>query len=286
MTIIYKVAILFFSGFMLCNAAITAQKNSKSPIDSALEANSDKWKVKLHKGFGMGKPEFGPYGTLDVEKLDSPVLRQRTKEGSYMGAVITSNSWDWDFSKYKMVEKKKAFRMMVANTTDTTEILFSTYSVTHDKQLTFFGEITSKNDEGKNMTLGYSKHVSGIISISADSLPWRFIIEDSFSRNENQPAYFNDSKRMTSMHMITGDDSLYTEPITQQAGKPGTKYYFEWQKGVYLNSATRSHIAALKFGAAGDLSNPFYVWIRKDIQPEYQKAIASLFALLMMINAS
>ena len=96
-------ALLFYSSHAFC------QKNKSKPLDSALEANSEKWKVKLHKGmFGMANPEFGPFST-DFEKLDSTVLRKRTKEGSYSGASISSDSWDWDFSKYETVEIHLSF---------------------------------------------------------------------------------------------------------------------------------------------------------------------------------
>ena len=280
----YASTVLFFSVFLLCSYPVVAQKNKAKPIDSALEANSEKWKVKLHKGmFGMAKPEFGPYATTDIEKLDSPVLNKRTKEGSYNGAIITSESWDWDFSKYQIVEKKKAFRMLIRKEADTTEVLFSVYSVSHDKQLTFFGDIMSKNDDGKNLTLGYKKNISGIMAAGINSVPWRFFIEDTFSRSETASGNFNDSKRLTRWYIITEDDSLFTEPIIQQVGKPGDKYSWEWQKGIFVSDAKRDRIAALKFGAAGDLSNPFYAWIRKDIQPAKQDAIASLFALLMTV---
>jgi hypothetical protein len=275
--------VLFFS-LLLCSYPLLAQKNKAKPIDSTLEANSEKWKVKLHKGmFGMAKPEFGPYVTTDIEKLDSPVLSKRTKEGSYSGASITSEGWDWDFSKYQMVEKKKAFRMLVSKDADTTEVLFSVYSVSHDKQLTFFGDLMSKDDEGKNLILGYKKNISGIMAAKINSVPWRFFIEDSFSRSETAAGNFNDSKRMTRWYIITEDDSLFTEPIMQQVGKPGEKYSWEWQKGIFVNDARNERIAALKFGAVGDLSNPFYAWIRKDLLPAKQDAIASLFALLMTV---
>ena len=65
----------------------------------------------------------------------------------------------------------------------------------------------------------------------------------------------------------------------QQVGNPGEKYSWEWQKGIFVNDARGNHIAALKFGTVGDLSNPFYAWIRKDAEPALQHAIASLFAL-------
>ncbi|ULQ57783.1 hypothetical protein KJS94_06175 [Flavihumibacter rivuli] len=279
-------AVLLSTSFIFIGLVISAQKSKTPPLDSTLEANSEKWKVKMHKGFGLGKPSFGPYVTLDVEKTDSPVFRKRTKEGSYRGAIISSESWDWDFSKYEATETKKAYRMMVAAESDTTELLFSLYSVSHDKQLTFFGEMMSKDDEGKNLTLGYKKTASGIIAIGTDSISWRFLIEDSFSRKDVPQGYFNDSKRLTTAYIITGSDSLFAEPIMQQIGKEVEKYSFQYQKGIFINDSKGTHLAALKSGTAGDLSNPFYVWIRKDVQAADQQAIASLFVLLMMIKSS
>ena len=211
-------AIVFLAVLILYSQCLSAQKNKSAPLDSALEANSEKWKVKLHKGFGMGKPEFGPYATLNVGKVDSPVLRKKTKEGSYTGAIITGEGWDWDFSKYQMVEKRKAYTMQISGDADTTELLFSMYTVSHDKQLTFLGEMLSKNDEGKNQTLGYKKNVSGIISTGLDSLPWRFLIEDTSGSNGTSPGF--GSTTTTRAYVIAGDDSLFTEPIVQHVGKP------------------------------------------------------------------
>ena len=73
-------AIIFLSVLTLYTAYLPAQKDKSTPLDTALEANSEKWKVKLHKGFGMGKPEFGPYATLNIDKVDSPVLRKKQRK--------------------------------------------------------------------------------------------------------------------------------------------------------------------------------------------------------------
>jgi hypothetical protein len=276
--------VLFSAIALFCCYCLSAQKNKSALLDSALEANSDKWKVKLHKGFGMGKPEFGPFATLNIDKLDSPILRKKTKEGSYTGAIITGDGWDWDFSKYQMVEKRKAYRMQVAKEADTSESLFSIYTVSHDKQLTFLGEMMSKNDEGKNQRLAYKKNVSGIIATPVDSLPLRFFIEDTSALSEAPSGFPGGSTTMTRAYIVAGNDSIFTEPIMHHFGKPGDKFYWEWQEGIYVNGNPGNHIAALKFGTAGDLSNPYYVWIRKDLQPSYQHAIASLFALLMTVK--
>jgi hypothetical protein len=65
--------------FIAFASSAFCQKNKPKPLDSTLEANSEKWKVKLHNGFGTGKPEFGPYTTSNVEKADSPVFKKEQK---------------------------------------------------------------------------------------------------------------------------------------------------------------------------------------------------------------
>jgi hypothetical protein len=279
-------AFLLFTACFFCCQSGVAQKKKEKPIDSTLEANSEKWKVKPHKGmFGKAKPEIGPYITIDVEKLDSPVLRKRTKEGSYSEAVvISSEGWDWDFSKYETIEKRKAYRMLVAKEADTTELLFSAYRVSKEKNLTFLGDLMSKNDEGKNQVLAFKLNISGIMATPYDSIPWRFFMEDSFSKKREMPPF--EITRISRWYLITGNDSLYTEPIMHQTGSPGDKYFWEWQRGIFVSNSKGNRIAALKFGQVGDLSNPFYTWIRRDLEIAQQHAIASLVALLIGVMSS
>jgi len=273
-------AAILFSTMLLANPSF-CQKSKQRPIDTVLEAHSERWKVKLHRGmFGMAKPEFGPFSTSDLNKVDSPVLRKRTKEGSYTEASFSpGQGWDWDFSKYETVEKRKAYDMLVASESDTAELLFSIYRISHEKNLTFFGELMSKDDEGKNATLGYKTDISGIISTGNDSLPSRFFIEDSFGRREN--VTFANVTRITRFFLITQDDSLFTEPIMSTVGLPGSKFSWETQAGVLVKSAKGETAAAAKFGTPGDLSNPFYVWIRNDLEKSQRHAIASVLALLI-----
>ena len=78
----YLCGLLIASVFFCCHTTFS-QKNKEKSLDSALEANSEKWKVKQHRGlFGLAKPEFGPYATLDAEKLDSAVIKKKTKDSS------------------------------------------------------------------------------------------------------------------------------------------------------------------------------------------------------------
>ena len=280
MKIILPTAILFSSSLLLCNKISFCQKNKQKPVDSVLEANSEKWKVKLHRGMsGMAKPEFGPYTTIDLKKLDSPVLRKRTKEGSYTEASYSSVGWDWDFSKYETIEKRKDYSLIITGGSDTAELLFSIYRISNEKSLTFFGELLSKDDEGKNQTLAYKINVSGIGATSYDSSVWRFFVEDSFNKKEESAP--SGATRFTRGYIITAADSLFTEPILNHVGSRESKFFFEWQTGVFINGTNDKHIAALKFGTPGDLSNAFYAWIRNDIVQSQQHAIASVFALMI-----
>lgn len=275
-TLIFLGALLLF-----CRHVALSQKNKGKPIDSALEANSEKWKVQLNKGFGLGKPEFGPYTTSGVGKTDSPVLKKRTKTDSHLGltSAIYGLGWDWDFSKYETVEKAKAYRGIVAKETDTAQLLFSIYRISEEKTPTFLGELVNNNG---GTTLGFKTNLSGIIATSYDTILWRFLIVDTLGRKE--PNAFR--TRNTYGYLMAGIDSLYAEPIMSQYAEPAI-----WRQGstdgqpqigVFVNNTKGDHLAALKFGTQGNLTDPFVVWIRKDTEPVKQHVIASFFSLMMI----
>ena len=67
-------------------------------------------------------------------------------------------------------------------------------------------------------------------------------------------------------------------------GSPGDKYFSQLQTGVFVNNSTGAHLAALRFGSAQNLSYPFLLWIRKDLEPSKQHVIASLLALVIIVN--
>ena len=110
--------------------------------------------------------------------------------------------------------------------------------------------------------------------------------------------------RFTRGYIITPGRFTFTEPILSQIGSREGKFFFEWQTGVFINGSNDKHIAALKFGTPGDLSNPFYTWIRSDIdkatatchrfsfrladrcKEQMIRAINSLFKKMKMIHKS
>ena len=231
-----------------------------------------------------GSLDFVPdimYQSSDGDTVYNPHIQTKIGDASLAIGIkgVTGGGWDWDFSKYQTVEKRKAYRMVLTGGSDTAELLFSFYRIPNEKNLTFFGELMSKNDEGKNQTFADKTIVSGLGITSYDSLPWRFFLEDSFDRKEE--AVPTQTTRFTSAYIITHDDSLFTEPILNSAGSRNGRFFLEWQTGVFINSSKSNHIAALKFGTPGDLSNPFLAWIRNDMVPSQQHAIASVFALLI-----
>ena len=75
--------------------------------DSILLANSVNYSVKQNKGiFGLSKPVFGNYTTLNVSKVDSPVIKKKTKDSSYSGVEFSGEGTDFDQSNFMTVEKK------------------------------------------------------------------------------------------------------------------------------------------------------------------------------------
>lgn len=272
------IKVLLITVFSIGPSQIFAQKNKEKPLDSALEANSEKWKVKAHKGlFGITKPEFGPYTTLLAEKLDSPVIRKKSKDGSSGDVSISSAGWDWDISKYKTFTLRKFYHMILGKESDTTELQFYVHTISLEKQQTFLGKMLSKNDEDKDATLKHQKNIEGVIFTSNESVPARFFLEDYVSTRHitKDPG---EREPITRGYILIKDDSLFTEPIMQTFGNPKNKFFFmEWQRGIFINAANGGHIAALMF-------DPFYVWIRKDLDSGYQDGIAALFAVIVGTN--
>jgi len=142
-------------------------------------ANSEKWSVKQNKGlFGLSKPEFGNFTTLDVVRINSPVIKKKTKDSSYFGLESTRSGFGIGQSKFLTIEKTKAYKLRLATDADTTEAIFSIASVSKEKRKTLLGRMLSRNDEGKDMTLSYDRDVPGIIKTGIDSTQWEFFIEN------------------------------------------------------------------------------------------------------------
>ena len=238
--------------------------------DSTLIVNSEKLSVKLNKGlFGLSKPAFGAHSTLSVSKIDSAVIRKKTKDSSYIGAEISSEGTDFDQSKFMTIEKTKFYKLSLGAISDTVEAVFAIASVSHEKRQTFLGKMLSKNDEGKDEVIDENRDVPGIIKASNDSIVWKFFIDDfvsgSVSCQDEGP--FSIPASIAGGYLKNVHDSLYMQT------------YSSFEADVVLINQKGEHLAALAFKQ----KHPA-VWIRNDITASYQQAIAALFAVILSIK--
>jgi hypothetical protein len=177
--------VILFCGF---SSTLFCQLNE----DSAMLAHCEKWIVKQHKGlFGLSKPSFGPYTTVDVTKIDSPVIKKKTKDSSYAGAEISSTGTDVDISKFLTIEKTRFYKLSLGTASNTAEAVFAIASVSRKKRQTFPGKMLSKNDEGKSVVLNYNRNVPGIIQSGNDSTKWAFFFENFTSGGRQTESAFH-----------------------------------------------------------------------------------------------
>ncbi len=252
--------IVFLFGYQICFCQVNQ--------DSVMLANCEKWVVKKNKGlFGLAKPDFGPFKTLEVAKFDSAVIRKKTKDSSYAGMEISREGTDFDIGKFVTIKKTKFYKLMLGTSVNTAEAVFAISSVSHEKQQSFLGMMLSKKDEGKNAVLDYNRNVSGTIGTGIDSLPWEFNVYNFRSGSRQTESQFYPSASISDLHIKNVKDSLYMERSSSFLGN------------IVLLNQKGEHLAELAFKQ----KNPD-IWIRKDIEHSYQQAIAVLFAVIISIR--
>lgn len=236
--------------------------------DSAMLTNSEKWQVKLNKGlFGLSKPDFGPYKTIQVVKLDSAVIKKKTKDSASFDAEFSGSGSDFDQSKYMTIEKKKFYKLSLSTTSDTTKAIFAIASESHEKKQTVLGKIMSKDDEGKNKVLSYKRDIYGIIIREGDSIQWNFFIKNFDAGLGESGTPFFIAPSVTAAWLKHDDDSIYA------------KTYSSFDSDILLVNQKGEHVAALTFKQ----KHPG-IWIRNDIDSAYQKSIAAFFAVIIAIK--
>ena len=263
------------------------QHNKHMSLNPSLEANSEEWKVKENKKMfgGISKPEFGPYTTLIAEKLDTPVIKKRTREGSafelklgYDAEIETGKGADIDMSKKVSIQKTKFFRLLLSNGEDSSDALFSLLTISKEKKQTILGKVLSKKDEGKDQVLSYSSFINGIITTNDNTNPWDFYYTSSSS--DNYDPYSNDTTKTPGLsgYLKNNSDSLYIEPISFSMGN---KYFpVNYTEGFAVINKKGQHVAALQFKKN---DNKSIIWIRKDLEAYYRQAISSFLAVLVAI---
>lgn len=247
-----------------CSTSLFCQVNE----DSAMLEHSEKWTVKQHKGlFGLSKPGFGTYTTIDVEKIDSPVIKKKTKTGSYVGAEMSSSGTDIDISKFLTIEKTKFYKLSLGTSSNTAEAVFGISSVSHEKRQTFLGKMMSKKDDGKDVVLDYNRDVPGTIKTGIDSLGWNFFIDNFVSGGRQTEASFFPVASIAGGYLKNEQDSFYMQT------------YSSFAADIILINQKGEHLAGLAFNQ----KHPD-VWIRNDINQSCQQAIATFFAVIFAIK--
>jgi len=237
---------------------------SQLNLDSAQGAET--WKVKKNKGiFGLAKPDFGPYRTINITKLDSAVHRKKIKDPEGATASV-SGSEGFDITKQQTIEKQKWFKLLLGSQTDTTAAVFVIASTSLERKQTLIGKMLSKNDESSGAVLNYSRDVSGTISAENDSTNWEFLIT-TFTSGGRQTEMQIPHASIGAVYLKNGSDSVYT--------KTGG-----WQSAnVALYTSDGQALATLEF-----TGNTASIWMRKDATPSYQRAVAGLFAVIIAIK--
>jgi hypothetical protein len=236
-------------------------------VDSVMVAKSEKLQIQQHKGlFGLSKPDFGSFTTLDVTRFDSAVTKKKTKDSSYFGFEISNEGTDIDLSKFMTIEKTKFYRLQLATNADTMEAVFSISSVSKEKRQTLLGKMLSKHDKGKDV-FSYNRDVAGIIKTGIDSMQWKFLIENFTSGSRVTGGNSFAAASISDGYLKNDNDSLYMQ------------IYSSFSADLILVNIKGEHIAALEFK-----QKPLHTWIRNDIGDAYRKAIAALFAVVISIK--
>lgn len=257
---LYTLSILFTLLYMSASGQFSQ--------DSLLLAKSEKWEVKKNKGlFGLSKPEFGPYTTNDVVKLDSPVIKTKIKDSSYISWEGSSSGNDFDQSKYLTIKKSKFYKLSLGTSSVTTEAVFAIASVSTEKRQTLFGKLISKSDEGKDEVLNYNRNVPGIIIIENDSMHWRFLLENFTSGGQATALTPYPVASISGGYLKNENDSL------------AMQIYSSFNADIVLIDPNGEHLAALAFKQ----KKP-EICIRNDISESYQHAIAAFFAVIISIK--
>ncbi len=224
--------------------------------DSLLIARGEHWIGKPNNVlFGLSKPEFGTFKTLEVTKIDTPTIKSKaTQEGFLTNHSIKGKS---TINKIVNEVKTKYYQLLLGSVTDSITIFteFSIITHTQKEKQTFLGFLISGSNEGQNKTLNSYRDITGAISIPVDTLSWSYSLEHLENGILNY-GYLNNNH-----------DSLIIQ-----------SYYNGLKKGFIIKDQAGNHYANLTYGLS-----KIEIWIRKDISAFYQKAIAALFAVIVSI---
>lgn len=243
---------LFGFIFLLCFRPAFSQVT----VDATQAA--ERWPVKKHRGvFGLAKPDFGPYHTLAVYKLDSAAMRKKTKEGTAVQGSVSSSGLGLDMTKRQTIEKRVYYELQLATGSDTTEATFLIASTSREEKQTMVGKLFSKSDDNTSPILSYTRDVSGAIQVGSSDAPWRFFID-----NYSSGPYAS----FGTAWLKKGDDSIFVK--RRAAGATG-----------FYSAGDDEPLALLQQN-----DTKLYVSFANDNNLFRQRAVAALLAVLVSIK--
>lgn len=254
-----------FSISILCLCILNCM--SQVNEDSVLFSKSEKWSVKQNKGlFGLSKPEFGNFVTINMSRSNSPVIKKKTKYNTSIDFNITGAGFNIDESKFLSIEKNKAYQLKLVTGADTIEAVFSISSISKEKKQTFLGKMISKNDKQENEILSYDRDISGVIENARDGVVWEFFIENFHSAARETVGNFKPYSSISGGYLKNNNDSFYILRSSSPAN-------------MILVNKSGEYYGAVKY-----IEKPLNIWIRNDIKDSFQKITATLFAIIISIK--
>lgn len=233
--------------------------NKPEDKDSTLRANAETWRVDKNKElFGFAKPSFGPYSTIEAGKTDSATIKSKAKVGGELSFSIEGGKLYMDNGKLVDIDITKFCSLLLNyKSTDSVYSYFVISTNERKEKQTALGLVLKGNNEGHGNTLYYDRNVKGLIRISNQPDQWSFSLEH-YVNGEINDGYLKTDKNTL---------RLKTTAIS------GTK------KEIVVYDEADQYLAAMVTGfSSAD------ILLRKDIAPDQQKAIATLFAIMISIK--
>jgi hypothetical protein len=230
-----------------------------------LKQNSEPWGVsKKSNPLGFGMPSFGPYSTTLAEKMDSAVLRTKTKIGKETSIGLSDNlnvgagNSPLAFNQYKIVDfsKTKFGELRLANSSDTTRAVFAVGILQREARKTVLGHLFGNQDESSSSTLAYNRDIAG--TITTDTLDWDFNING-----------YDQSGIFRSGYLALGQEEYLLEY------KQGTGF----KREAILKTGSGEYVANLDFSFSDTILR-----IRKKLDPMTEQAIAAFYAVLLSVK--
>lgn len=233
--------------------------------NDSLFSKTETWAVKQNKGlFGLAKPSFGSYTTVDISKIDSAGFKRKRKDSSYESIDISDEGFDVDYSKIMVIEKTKFYEIILADGTDTMKAGFAVETTTHEKKQTYLGKVISKDDEGKDEVLDKNRNIAGEVVLDNYNYRWRFFIKDLFNFQTQVSFTFLPVPILSGGVLKNEIDSFDIQNSSA---------------GIIDVEANNESLATLSFRK----KHP-EMRIRNDINKPLQQAIATVFAVIIAIK--